>query len=134
MYRCNSCGLGLKSQSGNLGVWGSNPGDGEQNFRRGQRLKEGNGKSPIHSLVIGLGPLDMPSRQNSHSKKTLLPFVSVLYSIYFIFKDDMKITQPDQWHFIAATYDALTTKGTFFIDDVYGYQVEASGDNQMVLT
>ena len=57
-------GLGLQSLTGNLGVWGSNPGDGEQNFGRGQiEWRKATGNHLIytaHSLVIGLAPLDLP--------------------------------------------------------------------------
>ena len=56
-------GLGLQSLTGNLGVWGSNPGDGEQNFGRGQiEWRKATGNHLIHCtlLVIGLAPLDLP--------------------------------------------------------------------------
>ena len=50
--------------TGNLGIWGLNPGDGEQNFGRGQiEWRKATGNHLIytaHSLVIGLAPLDLP--------------------------------------------------------------------------
>ena len=49
--------LELQSPTGNLGVWGSNPGDGEQNFGRGQiEWRKATGNHLIHCTL----PCDWP--------------------------------------------------------------------------